>query len=97
MPTRNINLTNRFDRLIETEVASGRYGSASEVVREGLRLIEARKREENARLRWLRAAVKEGIDEIDHGEGIEFTSMRDLDAHLDQLAVEVLGERRGKK
>jgi antitoxin ParD1/3/4 len=97
MPTRNINLTPRFDRLIETEVASGRYGSASEVVREGLRLIEARKREENAKLRWLRAAVKEGVDEIDRGEGIEFTSMRDLDAHLDELAEEVLGGRRGKK
>ena len=51
MPTRNINLTDHLDRFIEAEVGSGRYGNASEVVREGLRLIERRKREEGAKLR----------------------------------------------
>ena len=59
MPTRNINLTNHFDRFIETEVGSGRYGSASEVVREGLRLIERRKQEDRAKLKWLRGARSE--------------------------------------
>jgi antitoxin ParD1/3/4 len=64
MPTRNINLTEHFDRFIEAEVGSGRYGSASEVVREGLRLIERRKQEERAKLKWLRDAVREGLDQI---------------------------------
>ena len=50
MPTRNINLTDHFDRLIKGEVASGRYGNASEVVREGLRLMERRKEEDRAKL-----------------------------------------------
>ena len=40
MPTRNVNLTDRFDRFIEVGVASGRFSSASEMVREGLRLLE---------------------------------------------------------
>jgi antitoxin ParD1/3/4 len=97
MPTRNINLTDHFDRFVEAEVESGRYGSASEVVREGLRLIEARKREERAKLQWLRAAVKEGMEQIDRGEGVEFQSMRELDQHLDQLAEEALDTRRRGK
>jgi antitoxin ParD1/3/4 len=57
-------LTEHFDRFIEAEVGSGRYGSASEVVREGLRLIERRKQEERAKLKWLRDAVREGLDQI---------------------------------
>src|SRR5690348_1978325 len=46
MPTRNINLTEHFERFIRTEVQSGRYSNASEVVREGLRLMERRHQEE---------------------------------------------------
>ena len=57
MPTRNINLTDHWDHFIEVEVGSGRYGNASEVVREGLRLMECRQREEQAKLKWLRGAV----------------------------------------
>ncbi|MGA3029032.1 MAG: type II toxin-antitoxin system ParD family antitoxin [Bryobacteraceae bacterium] len=93
MPTRNINLTDHFDRFIEAEVGSGRYGSASEVVREGLRLIEDRKREERAKLKWLRAAVKEGLEQIDRGLGVEFRSARDLDKHIDRLWEEVAEPR----
>ena len=97
MPTRNINLTEHFDRFVEAEVESGRYSSASEVVREGLRLIENRKREDKAKLQWLRAAVKEGMEQIHRGEGVEFGSLRDLDEHLDQLAAESPGTRRRGK
>jgi antitoxin ParD1/3/4 len=86
MPTRNINLTEHFDKFVETEVSSGRYGSASEVVREGLRLMESRKREEQAKLKWLRGAVKESLDEIERGEGRTFGSMEELDQRIDELA-----------
>lgn len=40
MPTRNINLTDHFDRFIEAGIAAGRYQNASEVVRAALRLLE---------------------------------------------------------
>ncbi len=45
MPTRNVNLTEHFDRFIETGITSGRFSNASEVVREGLRLLEQREQE----------------------------------------------------
>lgn len=84
MPTRNINLTERLDRFVETRVSSGRYGNASEVVREGLRLLEQREQEEKAKLTWLRSAVREGLDQIDRGEGLKFHSIQDLERHIDR-------------
>jgi antitoxin ParD1/3/4 len=92
MPTRNINLTDHFDRFIESEVGSGHYGNASEVVREGLRLMERRKREDQARLEWLRGAVKEGVDQIDRGEVVAFASVDELDRHIDQIGREAFLE-----
>jgi antitoxin ParD1/3/4 len=96
MPTRNINLTDRFDRFIESEVGSGRYGNASEVVREGLRLMERRKREESAKLKWLRGAVSEGLDQIDRGEGLEFRSIDEVEKHIDRLGNEASAELAAK-
>jgi antitoxin ParD1/3/4 len=96
MPTRNINLTDHLDRFIEAEVGSGRYGNASEMVREGLRLIERRKQEERAKLKWLRGAVREGLDQIDRGEGVEFGSIGDLDRHIDRIGKEASAELAGK-
>ena len=92
MPTRNINLTDHLDRFIEAEVGSGRYGNASEVVREGLRLMEHRKQEERAKLKWLRGAVREGLDQIDRGEGLEFRSTDELGRHIDRLGEEAAAE-----
>jgi antitoxin ParD1/3/4 len=92
MPTRNVNLTEHFDRFIEAGITSGRFSNASEVVREGLRLLEQREQEEKAKLEWLRAAAKEGFDQLDRGEGIEFESMDDFDACIDQIGEEVSAE-----
>ena len=54
MPTRNVNLTEHFDRFIETGITSGRFSNASEVVREGLRLLEQHEQEDRAKVEWLR-------------------------------------------
>jgi antitoxin ParD1/3/4 len=88
MPTRSVDLTDRLDRFIEAGIASGRFSDASEVVREGLRLLEQREAEDDAKLEWLRAAVKQGLDEIDRGEGIEFDSMEALGTLVDQIGEE---------
>ena len=92
MPTRNVNPTEYFDRFIATGISSGRFSNASEVVREGLRLLEQREQEDKAKLEWLRGAVKEATDSIDRGEGIEFESMDDLAAYVRQIGQEVSAE-----
>lgn len=53
----SIILGEHFSRFVDDQVASGRYGSVSEVVREGLRLVEDRER----RLAALNAAIDEGL------------------------------------
>jgi antitoxin ParD1/3/4 len=52
----SITLGNHFDDFISQQVAEGRYGSASEVVRAGLRLLE----DKEAKLKVLRDALREG-------------------------------------
>jgi antitoxin ParD1/3/4 len=92
MPTRNINLTDHWDRFVEAGVKSGRYGNASEVVREALRLLEERQKAEKAKLEWLRRAANDGLEELDRGEGIEFSTLDDLDSYLQKLGEEASAE-----
>ena len=75
MPTRNINLTEHFDRFIEAEVGSGRYGNASEVVRAALRNLDREEQLYEAKLAALRAAVDEG-DASGVAEGKPFARVR---------------------
>lgn len=92
MPTRNVNLTEHFDRFIETGIASGRFSSASEVVREALRLLEQREREDRAKIDWLRAAAKEGFDDLARGGYVAMRSGKEIDAVIDRLGEEASAE-----
>ena len=67
MPTRNVVLTQRQEALIEALVQSGRYQNASEVLREGLRLIEERERVEETKLKALKQAARQGWSDISAG------------------------------
>ena len=67
----NVSLTPELEKLVESKVQSGRYQSASEVVREGLRLLEDQDRLREMRLEEVRRRVQAGIDELDRGEGID--------------------------
>jgi antitoxin ParD1/3/4 len=58
----NVNLTPELEELVRRKVASGRYSSASEVVREALRLMEDQDQVRAARLLQLRADIKRGLD-----------------------------------
>ena len=73
MPTRNISLTEHLDRFVEDSIASGRYLNASEVVREGLRLLEHRHQEEALKLQRLREAAQAGVEALERGEFSEFS------------------------
>jgi antitoxin ParD1/3/4 len=64
MPTKNISLPAELDRYIDAKVASGEYAHASEVVREGVRLLM---RQESDKLEWLKNAIAEGIASAETG------------------------------
>ena len=64
MPTRNVVLSDHQHELVESLVQSGRYQNASEVLREGLRLIEERERAEQAKLKALKQAARQGWSDI---------------------------------
>jgi len=58
----NISLTPQLEEMVKKKVESGLYGSASEVMREALRLLEERDRFNSIRLEELRAEIKRGLD-----------------------------------
>jgi antitoxin ParD1/3/4 len=93
MPTRNVVLTDRQAKLLERLVASGRYQNASEVLRDGLRLLETREAEERARLAALRAAAKGGIADIEAGRFHSFESKATLARHLTDISNEAIGAK----
>ena len=64
----NVNLTPEMEKIVSGKVASGMYNSASEVVREALRLMNERDELKRLRLENLRAEIKRGIDASDRGE-----------------------------
>ena len=92
MPTRNINLTDHFDKFIESSVESGRFSNASELVREGLRLLEQHEQENQAKIEWLRSAVQEGMDGIEAGDYIAIRSSRELKDFMRVLSEEASAE-----
>jgi len=83
MPTRNVELTDHLDNLIRDSIETGRYRDASEVVGEGLGLLEQREAEDRARLESLRIAASEGFACLDRGEGMVFDSPDDLAEFVD--------------
>ena len=67
MPTRNVVLSEHQHDFVEALVQSGRYQNASEVLREGLRLVEQRERLEAAKLKALQKAAREGWADVAAG------------------------------
>jgi antitoxin ParD1/3/4 len=90
MPTRNVVLTDHQASLVEQLVSSGRYQNASEVLREGLRLVEQREAEDALRLKALRHAVKAGIADIEAGRFKAFDSKDSLGAHLKSVTAKAM-------
>ncbi len=89
MPTRNVNLTDHFDRFVERQVSSGRYSNASEIVREALRLLEEQEQERQAKLKALCYAAKQGFDEIDQGKGIVLKGKKAVGRFLAEIETQV--------
>ena len=70
-----------FEGFIQSLLESGRYSTASEIMRDGLRMIEEREQRRNAKLEALRAEIQKGFDsgpaeEVDPGEWIKSIKAR---------------------
>lgn len=80
----NVSLTNELEGFIDDLVASGMYYSASEVVRDGLRLLKDKEDFKNTKLAELRHEVMLGVEQAKRGES----------KPLDVAAVKAEGRRR---
>lgn len=82
--TLNVSLTAHQRQLVDECVASGRYESASEVVREGLRLLEAQRLAYEASWSEVRAKVAEAQADVDNGRVVDGPMfMRELIKRID--------------
>jgi len=70
----NVSLTPELEKFIESKVKSGRYHTASEVVRESLRLLEREDQLLEFKRNELRREIEKGVEQIRNGEYIELTS-----------------------
>jgi len=68
--TMHVNLSPEMEGFIKRKVESGFYGNATEVIRDAIRRMQA----EESRLAAWRAAIKQGDDQLDRGEGIPYTA-----------------------
>jgi antitoxin ParD1/3/4 len=82
MATMNVSLSDEFAAFVEGEIASGEYSSASEVVRDGLRLLRREKAAHNEKILILRREVGVGVDQARSG-GLSKRSVAEIVAELD--------------
>lgn len=92
MPTRNISLTPEQDAFIQEAVQSGEYQNASEAVRDALRALQQRRREDALKLEALRQQIDAGLAALEKGEFVDIDDA-ELDSYLDDLAAARPGER----
>jgi len=84
--TRNVVLSQHQHELVESLVKSGRYQNASEVLREGLRLLEREQAEEAAKVAVLRQAAEQGWSDLASGRFDEVDD-ESLDDFVGQLGL----------
>ena len=68
----NISLSPQLEDYIKEKITTGPYHSESEVIREGLRLLEAQDAMQNMKLQALRKDIEAGIQSLDAGKGRPF-------------------------
>ena len=84
MPTRNVSLTPEQDAFVTKVVEAGEYQNASEAVRDALRALQQRRREDGLKLKALRAQINAGVQALKRG-GFAEVAEGDLDAYLDRI------------
>jgi len=91
----SVSFTPEQAKFLSSCVASGRYQSSSEVVREALRLLEHQQLHRQAELERARALIRQGAEQLDRGEVVESEAFfREWDEELD--AMEAAQRRKAK-
>jgi antitoxin ParD1/3/4 len=67
----NVNLTPALEKFVHAKVRKGRYNSASEVVREALRLLEERDELRQIQIQELRKKIDQGFNSLRRGKGVD--------------------------
>ena len=97
MPTRNISLTREQDEFVDEIVKTGEYQNASEAVRDALRALQQRRKQDELKLELLRAQIKLGVSALDSGNATEIDES-ELDSYLGELgAPRAHGSRRPRR
>lgn len=86
MPTRNISLTHEQDEFVESIVRAGEYQNASEAIRDALRALQQRRREDALKLDALHSLVNAGVAALDQGDFAEVED-KDLQRYLEAVSV----------
>lgn len=86
MPTRNISLTDEQHAFVEKIVKMGEYQNASEAIRDALRALQQRRREDALKLKLLRTQIRMGTDAIEQGDFVEIGEV-DLDGYFEGLTA----------
>ncbi|AJD50381.1 antitoxin ParD1/3/4 [Thalassospira xiamenensis M-5 = DSM 17429] len=68
MPTRNVNLTDDQDAFVEKMVRAGKYQNASEAMRDAVRGLQQRWKEDELKLELLRKSIDTGIADLENGD-----------------------------
>jgi antitoxin ParD1/3/4 len=89
--TVNVSLTPELDAFLQSRVRSGRYQTASEVVREALRLLQLQETERDEASQKLKAKLKRGAAQAERGE------LLDGDKVFEELRELIEERRRAKK
>ncbi len=69
----NVSLTPELNNLVRKKVATGMYHSASEVIREALRLFQFHDDMQQQKLNMLKLEIKKGVHSLNAGKGVEMT------------------------
>jgi antitoxin ParD1/3/4 len=72
----NVSLTTELEKFVSAKVESGRYSSASEVVREALRLLEEHDQARSVQLAGFNQELGRRLDTLDHGRHVSPTDAR---------------------
>jgi len=100
----HVNLTPKLDEYVLTKVKSGRYNNASEVVRDALRRMQDEESRQGAtsnlslrEIDDIRSNVRQGIAEIERGEGQEYEGEEGLRQFFHELRSEAHRELKAER